>query len=135
MHLKPLHVGISVIDMEQAIRWYQDNLDFRLVKDDGWLPPLDARVCFLEQDGFQLELFQYRQPNPLPADRLHPNLDLRTVGTKHVAFGVENMAAVRTRLIKNGVDIAHEVTMGGDSVLFIRDCCGTLIELIERPGG
>jgi methylmalonyl-CoA/ethylmalonyl-CoA epimerase len=132
MQLKPLHVGISVTDMEQALGWYRDNLGFRLVKDDGWVPPLDARVCFLENGGFQLELFQYRDPIPQPADRTHPNLDLRTVGTKHVAFGVKDLSSVRARLLENGVDIAHEASMGQDRVMFIRDCCGTLIELIEE---
>jgi methylmalonyl-CoA/ethylmalonyl-CoA epimerase len=134
MQLKPLHVGISVTDMDQAIRWYQDNLDFRLVKDDGWVPPLEARICFLENNGFQLELFQYKAPIPQSADRLHPNLDLRTVGTKHVAFGVEDLASLRARLTAAGVEIAHETTMGKDQVMFIRDCCGTLIELIQSPG-
>jgi methylmalonyl-CoA/ethylmalonyl-CoA epimerase len=132
MQLKPLHVGISVTDMEQALVWYQDNLGFRLLKDDGWVPPLDARVCFLENGGFQLELFQYRDPIPQSADRTHPNLDLRTVGTKHVAFCVEDLSSVRAQLLENGVDIAHEASMGQERVMFIRDCCGTLIELIER---
>jgi catechol 2,3-dioxygenase-like lactoylglutathione lyase family enzyme len=132
MQLKPLHVGISVTDMEQALAWYQDNLGFRLVQDDGWVPGLDARVCFAENNGFQVELFQYRDPIPQSADRNHPNLDLRTIGTKHVAFGVDDLASVRARLLENGVDIAHEVTMGQDRILFIRDCCGTLIELIEK---
>ena len=134
MELKPLHVGISVTDMDQALAWYRDNLGFELVKDDGWLPPLEARVCFVERDGFQLELFQYKEPKPIPADRLHPNLDLQTVGTKHVAFGVDDMDSVKARLLANGVEIAHEVAMNGDHVLFIRDCCGSLIELIQRKG-
>jgi catechol 2,3-dioxygenase-like lactoylglutathione lyase family enzyme len=134
MQLKPLHVGISVTDMDQAMRWYQDNLGFQLVKDDGWVPPLEARVCFLENNGFQLELFQYKDPIPQSADRLHPNLDLRTVGTKHVAFGVDDLASLRAKLTNAGVEIAHEVTMGEDQVMFIRDCCGTLIELIQSPG-
>jgi methylmalonyl-CoA/ethylmalonyl-CoA epimerase len=118
--------------MEQALAWYQDNLGFRLVQDDGWVPGLDARVCFVENSGFQVELFQYRDPIPQSADRNHPNLDLRTIGTKHVAFGVDDLASVRAQLLENGVDIAHEVTMGQDRILFIRDCCGTLIELIEK---
>jgi methylmalonyl-CoA/ethylmalonyl-CoA epimerase len=86
----------------------------------------------VENNGFQVELFQYRNPIPQSADRQHPNLDLRTTGTKHVAFGVENLTSVRAQLVENGVDIAHEVIMGQDHVLFIRDCCGTLIELIEK---
>ena len=39
MILKPLHVGISVGDMEASLKWYKDNLDFELIKDD-YIPPL-----------------------------------------------------------------------------------------------
>ena len=34
MVFKPLHVGISVNNMEEALDWYKKNLDFELVKDD-----------------------------------------------------------------------------------------------------
>lgn len=129
---KILHVGISVRSMEESIAWYEKNLGFRLVKDDGYLPPLDARLCFLERDGFQLELFEYCDPKPLPPDRLFPNTDLRTIGTKHAAFAVTGMDEIRRSLLANGVEIAHETKMNGDHVLFIRDCSGVLIELIEQ---
>lgn len=86
MNLTPLHVGISVKDMDEALDWYQKNLGFQLVKDDGFLPPLGARVCFLQHGSFQIELFEYQAPKPLPPDRLHPNLDLQTIGTKHIGL-------------------------------------------------
>ena len=130
---KPLHVGISVNDMEQSLIWYREVLGFRLVKDDGFVPPLEARICFMERDGFQLELFEYKSPRPLPEDRLLPNTDLQTVGTKHVAFQVPDMAAMREHLLAHGVEPVHEVHMGADHVMFIRDCSGVLIELIQQP--
>lgn len=127
---KPLHVGISVYDMEESLAWYRDVLGFTLVKDDGYIPPLKAHVVFIERDGFQLELFRYDAPIPLPEARRTPNSDLQTVGTKHVAFAVADMAAMKAHLLEKGADIAHEVNMGADHVLFIRDCNGVLIELI-----
>ena len=129
---KPLHVGISVRNMEEALNWYEKNLGFTLVEDDGFIPPLGARICFVQNGDFQLELFEYEQPKPLPEDRLTPNRDPQTIGTKHVAFEVERMAEMRARLVENGVDIAHEVEMNGNKVMFIRDCSGVLIELIEN---
>lgn len=33
-----LHAGISVYDMEESLAWYEKNLGFRLVKDDGYVP-------------------------------------------------------------------------------------------------
>lgn len=128
---KALHVGISVYNMQQSLDWYTENLGFHLCKDDGFVPGLDARICFMEKDGFQIELFEYRQPKPLPEDRLMPNSDLQTVGTKHIAFAVKGMSELRSRLIRNGTEIAHETEMNGEHVMFIRDCSGVLIELIE----
>lgn len=127
-----LHVGISVYNMDQSIAWYEKNLGFSLVKDDGFVPPLKARVVFMERDGFQIELFEYESPKKMPEDRLMPNSDLQTVGTKHVAFSVDNMDEFKAGLLENGVDIAHEVRMGTDAVMFIRDCNGVLLEFIQK---
>jgi len=129
---KPLHVGISVYNMDEAIAWYKKNLDFEVASDDGYVPPLKARIVFIRCKDFEIELFQYDEPKEMPKDRLVPNTDLQTVGTKHVAFEVADMAAVKERFVANGVDIAHEVTMNGNSVMFVRDNSGVLIELIQN---
>ncbi len=129
---KVLHVGISVRDMDTSLQWYEKILGFKLVSDDGFVPPLRARVCFIQNGNFQIELFEYKAPKPLPADRLTPNSDLQTIGTKHVAFEVDDMKKMKDHLLENNVDIAHEVNMNGNSVMFIRDPDGVLIELIEN---
>lgn len=129
--IKALHTGISVLNMDEALNWYQENLDFALV-NDNYVEPLHARICFIKKGDYQIELFQYDFPKPLPDSRRMPNDDLQTVGTKHVAFEVDNMAEMKERLLKNHVDIAHEVMMEGDNVMFIRDNSGVLIELIQN---
>lgn len=131
MALKPLHVGISVGDMGQSLDWYKKNLDFELVKDD-YVSPLGARICFIQNGDFQVELFRYDEPKPIPADRLTPNTDLQTIGTKHVAFEVADMKALKEKFVANGVDIAHEVMMEGNNVMFVRDNSGVLIEFIQN---
>lgn len=131
MAFKTLHVGISVGSMEESLDWYKKNLDFELVKDD-YVPPLGARICFVQNGDFQLELFQYDEPKPIPADRLTPNTDLQTIGTKHVAFEVPDMKALKEKFVANGVDIAHETVMEGNYVMFVRDNSGVLIEFIQN---
>lgn len=131
MVYKALHVGISVGDMEEALEWYKKNLDFELVKDD-YVPPLGARICFIRNGDFEIELFRYDDPKPIPEDRLVPNTDLQTVGTKHVAFEVPDMKALKEKFLANGVDIAHEVMMEGNNVMFVRDNSGVLIEFIQN---
>ncbi|SCJ37583.1 putative lyase [uncultured Eubacterium sp.] len=128
---RALHTGISVLNMDEALVWYKENLDFDLV-DDDYVEPLHARICFIKNGNYQIELFQYDHPKPLPAERRMPNDDLQTVGTKHVAFEVDNMAEMKDRLQKNHVEIAHEVMMEGNNVMFIRDNSGVLIELIQN---
>ncbi len=127
---KPLHVGISVGNMEESLEWYKKNLDFDLISDD-YVPPLKARICFIRNGDFELELFRYDDPKPMPEERRMPNTDLQTIGTKHVAFYTEDMQALKARFVENGVDIAHEVMMGADAVMFVRDNSGALIEFIQ----
>ena len=129
--LKPLHVGISVSNMEASVEWYRKNLGFEKKQDD-YAPPLKARVCFIEKDGFELELFQYDDPKPIPEERKTPNTDLQTIGTKHVAFLTDDMQALKKGFVENGVDIAHEVTLEGNAVMFVRDPDGVLIEFIQK---
>ena len=131
MIYKALHVGISVGDMEESLAWYKRNLDFELVKDD-YVPPLGARICFIRNGDFEIELFRYDSPKPIPEDRLTPNSDLQTIGTKHVAFEVPDMKALKEKFVANGVDIAHEVMMEGNNVMFVRDNSGVLIEFIQN---
>ena len=128
---RPLHVGISVKNMEVSLEWYEKNLGFVKTKDD-YIPPLKCRICFIEKDGFELELFQYDEPKDIPEDRKTPNSDLQTVGTKHVAFLTDNMAALKEGFVANGVDIAHEVCMEGNAVMFVRDPDGVLVEFIQK---
>ena len=133
MIFKPLHVGISVGNMEEALDWYKRNLDFELIKDD-YVPPLGARICFIRGcGGYEIELFQYDAPKAIPEDRKMPNSDLQTIGTKHLAIQVKDMAGFKEKYLAYGGDIAHEVTMCGESVMFIRDPDGVLVELIQPP--
>ncbi len=130
---KVLHTGISVRNMDESVAWYEKNLGFSPVSDD-YAPPLSARIVFLRRDDldYELELFQYDDPKPIPSERLIPNSDLQTIGTKHVAFLVDNMEELKKGFLENGVEIVHEVHMGTDSVMFIHDCNGVLIEFIQK---
>jgi len=132
--VKPLHQGISVSDMEASIVWYQSMLGFKLVSDT-FIPQLAARIVFIEHGNFSIELFEVEGAAPLPEDRRKPNLDIRTHGTKHVAYAVADVSTLMADLKAKGVDVAMEIfSMEGDLVAFIRDNTGNLIELIQRPG-
>ncbi|SHI80173.1 VOC family protein [Parasporobacterium paucivorans] len=129
--LKALHAGISVGDMDGAISWYGKNLGFRVVSDE-YIQPLKSRIVFIKNGDFEIELFEHDDRKPIPQERLAPNSDIQTIGTKHIAFRVEDMKALKKKFLENGVDIAHEVTMGTDHVMFVRDNSGVLIEFIQN---
>ena len=101
-------------------------------EDFPWPCPRGRLYNDIQNGDFQIELFEYENPKQLPPDRLTPNSDLQTVGTKHIAFATDNMAALKEKFAENGVDIAHEVIMEGNNVMFIRDCNGVLIEFIQN---
>ena len=130
---KILHVGISVSDMDRSLKWYKEVLGFNELLKDMYIPPLGSRICFVRGcGGLEIELFQYDEPKAIPEGRLTPNTDLQTIGTKHAAFEVDDMAALKEHFVAHGVDIAHEVTMDGEPVMFIRDPDGVLLEFIQH---
>ena len=131
--LRPLHLGISVPNMDESIAWYTDILGFSLISDN-FIEPIKARVAFLKHGEFSVELFEIEGAKPLPEEQRIPNLDIQTHGTKHMAFAVEHIHEFVDRLKEKDVDIAMDVfPMEGDLVCFIRDNSGNLLELIQTP--
>lgn len=129
--LRPHHCGISVPNLEASIAWYRDMLGFS-VKARLTLEAVGAKIAFLKHGDFQIELFEVPGAAPLPDDRRYPDVDLRTHGTKHIAFAVEDLKRVVDTLKERGVDIAMDVmNMPDGKVAFIRDNSGILIEFIE----
>jgi methylmalonyl-CoA/ethylmalonyl-CoA epimerase len=130
--LKPHHCGISVPDLEAAISWYRDMLGFS-VETRMTLEAVGAKVAFIKHGDFCIELFEVAGAASLLDERRYPNEDLRTHGTKHIAFSVDDLKSVVDTLKERGVDMAMDVMdMPDGKVAFIRDNAGTLIELVEQ---
>jgi len=131
-YLLPLHCGISVSNIEASINWYREVLDFELISCKD-MPMLKAKVAFIKHGNFEIELFEHYESNALPADRLIPNLDIKTQGTKHICFQVENIDSLINRFQGEAVDVViGPMMVERDYVAFIRDNNGTLIEFIQR---
>ena len=127
----PHHCGISVPDIEAAITWYENTLGFSVIKR-ATIEAVPAKIAFLKHGDFHLELFQIENAAPLPEERRHPNLDIYTHGTKHIAFAVPDVPEFIDEMKKRGVDIAMDVNMMEDKAMaFIRDNSGNLIEVVE----
>lgn len=130
LRLAPHHVGLSVPDLDATVAWYTRTLDFEL--DSTYdIPTLPARVAFLRHSHVRVELFEVVGAVHAPENAQ----DLRVHGLKHVAFAVEDIAAVRELLRARGVAFVAEPAVvpqsGGDRYAFLRDCNGLLVELYE----
>ena len=129
IHITPHHVGISVADLEASIAWYEHILGF-VVEQRVEIASIPAKIAFLKRDHFRIELFEVAGAAPLPEERRMPNLDLRTLGTKHLAFSVEDVPALMHELKRRGADVAMEANIQGNPVAFVRDNTGNLIEFV-----
>ena len=151
--LKLHHFSIAVRDLDESIRWYEAIFGLRLERQGSLSSPeITGRNAFLARDGIRVELWSLDGAAPVPAERLEPNTDLLTGGTKHIAFEVDGLQSVVDELVRRGVDIAtvqrnqgephlfeeHPETEPGTGkgpafAAFVRDPDGTLIELLD-PG-
>lgn len=132
IEITPLHVGISVADIEESITWYKEILGFELLSQT-YAVPLKCKVAFLRNSSFEIELFQHDETIALPKDRMNPNTDIQTQGTKHICFTNNNVPELVETLKSKGVDVVFgPLNMGTDVVAYIRDNNGTLIEFLQK---
>lgn len=130
-YLRPLHVGISVKDMDESISWYKKHLHFKTVSRKYMLP-LQSVVTFMRHGDFEIELFRHDSTIALPEGRLQPNKDIQTQGTKHICFAHEDVAGLLKRLKAEGVEIVMgPQIMEGTVMGFIHDPNGVLIEFVQ----
>lgn len=131
LRLRPHHCGISVADLEASIDWYSRMLGFALEKRVE-VKGLPAKIAFIKSGDFMIELFEIPGAAPLPEDRKHPNRDIMTHGTKHLAYQVNDTKQLVEFLKTQGVEVALDVQIIDNTVMaFIRDNTGNLIELIQ----
>ena len=132
LDLKHHHGGISVPDLEASIRWYAEVLDFE-VEQRLEIPAIPAKVAMLRRGDLRLELFEVPGAQPLPEERRHPNLDLRTHGNKHLAFAIKDLDSAERELRSRGADIVWVRRFEFGANIFLRDNSGNLIELVLQP--
>jgi methylmalonyl-CoA/ethylmalonyl-CoA epimerase len=132
--MKPLHIGISVNNIEKSIAWYGQVLGFELVWSQVF-EEVKSKIAFLKNGDFEIELFEHFTSQPIPKDRLLPKSDIETQGTKHVAFGVKDIQTLFENFKKHEVDIVFgPIESPPKDALFgfIRDPSGVLIEIIQK---
>jgi catechol 2,3-dioxygenase-like lactoylglutathione lyase family enzyme len=138
------HVGISVSDLDQSVRFYTRMLDMQLVAaafpfegpQYAQVMALDnpsGRLCVLKKDSLLLELFEFSQPRPARKD---PDYPLADRGISHFGVEVTDIEATYERLRGAGVRFHSPVVTfpRGVKATYGRDPDGNVFELLEMPG-
>lgn len=122
--MKLEHIALNLSDARAAAKWYEANLDMRIVKrfDD---PPY---IHFLaDASGSMIEIYSN------PAGEVPAYADMSPY-TMHIAFAVEDMAATHERLLDAGASAVGpiETSPAGDVLAFLRDPWGVTLQLVMR---
>ena len=125
------HGGVSVPSLEQAIDWYGRVLGFEVEKRFH-IAAANCDAAMVRKGPLRFELFEVAGAAPLPEERRHPPSDLKTHGTKHLAFRVADIDEFLAEMEAKQVDIAFVVKEAFGRGCFIRDCAGNLIEFVEE---
>lgn len=143
------HVGLTVGNLDAAVRHYCDVLGLKLLartEDDSpmirtitGIPDARVRIADLATaNGGVIELIEYVSPQ-----KPQHQLGLLDVGTSHVALQVENIDAAYAELVAASVPVtsapveidAPGTIWHGARVLYSRDPDGRTVELIETGAG
>jgi len=122
--MKLEHVALLVADPVAMARWYEQQLDMKIVRSGD--APAHARFLADSAGASVLEL--YAGTLPVPDYRAMDPVLL------HVAFAVADVEATRARLIAAGAAAIGDVTVtaAGDAFAMLRDPWGLALQLACR---
>ncbi len=135
------HTAITVTDLDRSIRFYCDQLGFKLDwrVDHRRSEPLEKVLALENVDvsyamvsgwGGRIELFQYHSPlgQPYPPDK-----PVNDRGITHFAFQVEGIDLLYEKLVADGVrfNAPPLVVRQGVKATYFHDPDGITLELVE----
>lgn len=138
MIIKIHHCEITVRDLDESIKFYQEALGLKLVGKaeqtvtrEGGLKNVKMKLAFLDVNGNTLELIEYIKPKGKES-----NLNPWDTGAQHVAFEVKNIHEMYDDLKKKGVNFLSPPIDHKDGEIdvtwtYLKDPNGALVELLE----
>ena len=141
--LKIRHIGLVVHDLENSLNFYRDLLGLTILvraKEEGifieklvGIPGVSLEWVKLKlPDDSIIELLQYHShPDQNPIDNTLSN----KLGCSHVAFTVDNLEKVYSKLRDKGIHCNSEPLISPDGkakVLYCHDPDGIILELVEE---
>ncbi len=119
------HVAINVQDPVAMANWYSENLGMKVVREGP--APANARFLSDAEGNMMLEIY-HNPPDAVPDyASMNPLL-------LHVAFMVDDVKALRQKLVAAGATVHEDVytTDSGDQIVMMRDPWGVPIQFLKR---
>jgi glyoxylase I family protein len=123
--IRPEHVAFNVPDPLVVVKWYTENLGMKVMRKGG--PPTYTTFIADSGEHMMIELFHNADyPVFEPAKLSHMSI--------HLAFMVEDIAAIKTKLAAAGATVVEDITKtpSGDQVLMLRDPWNLPIQFAQR---
>ena len=99
------HIGIKVLDIEASIKFYQEVLEAKVIKD--YVYP-NSRLVFLEVGGTIIELISKPE-----------NTERQMGPIEHIAFKIDSMAEQMRKLNALGISYTEPRVVGSAEIIFI----------------
>jgi catechol 2,3-dioxygenase-like lactoylglutathione lyase family enzyme len=129
---KANHAGIRVPDFDEAVAWYTNTLDFRLLRSVSLGNLTFGFVSPATDDSFSFEILAGPGAAARPSyDDFHDSYNLS--GWHHLGMRVDDVDAAVEELRRRGVKIIsepHDVAALGLRLAFFADPWGNLLEVI-----
>jgi catechol 2,3-dioxygenase-like lactoylglutathione lyase family enzyme len=139
------HTGITVVNLERSLAFWQDVLGFELshrahqkgelASEITGVPGAEISLAVLKAPGHKIELLEYHAP----PERKRADLRPCDTGSVHVALTVDNLDAVLSMIAESGWKAAGRPQTlksgpnAGKRVVYVRDPDGTTIEFMQPP--
>ena len=127
LSMKPHHVAINVPDIDAAIEWYSEKLDFAVERRD-FIKGFRGRNALLKHGDFRIELFQNEKVIPKPEEQVPPP-GTEVLGFRQLAFSVSDLIKFTELLESKEVEITTKRPDG--TALFVRDNSGNVLEFVS----
>jgi len=116
------HASLIVKDTEQALVFYRDLLNLKVISER---PDLGYAGAWLDLgSGQQLHLLELDNPDSIENRPEHGGRD------RHLAFRIKSLNLLENELSQ--AQIAYTLSLSGRAALFCRDPDGNALEFIEQ---
>jgi glyoxylase I family protein len=144
------HINIVVSDLARSVRFYTEVLGFKkthdVIMEGDWIEAIvglkgvKGLVAFVEPPtgGIRIELLQYVKPM---GAMLPENSRANTLGLRHIAFRVDDIAGMTAKLRAAGVTLFSDpvkvpqgvvkFVAGDKTLVYFLDPDGVILELAE----